>query len=756
MKWVGSSVAKIDGVAIATGKPLYTDDLVVPGTLIVKLLRSPHAFARIIRIDASVAQKLPGVECVLTYQDVPKIRFTKAGQSFPEPSPYDRLILDSLVRYVGDEVAIVAADDEKTALDALALIQVEYDVLSPVLDISSAIDNPSIVHPEPDLFCNFPIGMEQRRNIASSHSVEIGDIEAELARCEVVVEESYRTQAQAQAMMETFRTFTYLDHAGRLVVVSSTQIPFHIRRQLARALQIPASRIRVIKPRIGGGFGAKQTGVCEVYPALVTLKTGKPAKIVYERKETFIASNSRHATQFKVRMGADCDGFIRAIDIQGLSDTGAYGEHAPTVFAVIGDKTMPLYNKTKAIRYKGHAVYTNKLPGGALRGYGATQGTFVQECTVNKLAEALGMDPVELRLKNLIREGETSLYYKGKMLGSSSLHRCIEKGKQLIGWDEKFPRFEREGKVRSIGMAVTMQGSGIANIDTASAEVRLNDDGSYTVLVGSTDMGTGSDTILLQMAADVLNADMDRFAIHAADTDVSPFDPGSYASSTTYVTGMAVKNAAEKLLKKMQAQGAKTLGVPEEQLEFDGIRIFHPRSDKEIAITKLAAMSVVGSEHQQLSGYATFGSPVSPPPFVAGFAEVEVDRETGKVSLIDYVAVVDCGTVVNPALARVQTEGGIVQGIGMALFEEVQYDSKGNLQTNSFMTYKIPGRGDIGTIRVSFEESFEPTGPFGAKSIGEVVINTPSPAIVAAVYNAVGVRITELPITPEKVFNGMK
>ncbi len=357
-----------------------------------------------------------------------------------------------------------------------------------------------------------------------------------------------------------------------------------------------------------------------------------------------------------------------------------------------------------------------------MRGYGATQGTFVQECTVNKLAEAMGMDPAELRLKNLIREGETSLYYKGKMLGSSSLHRCIEKGKQLIGWDEKFPRFEREGKVRGIGMAVTMQGSGIANIDTASAEVRLNDDGSYTVLVGSTDMGTGSDTILLQMAADVLNADMDRFAIHAADTDVSPFDPGSYASSTTYVTGMAVKNAAEKLLKKMQAQGAKTLGVPEEQLEFDGIRIFHPGSDKEIAITKLAAMSVVGSEHQQLSGYATFGSPVSPPPFVAGFAEVEVDRETGKVSLIDYVAVVDCGTVVNPALARVQTEGGIVQGIGMALFEEVQYDSKGNLQSNSFMTYKIPGRVDIGTIRVSYEESFETTGPFGAKSIGEVVI----------------------------------
>ena len=508
MKWVGKNVSKIDGVAIATGKPLYTEDLTVPGTLVVKLLRSPHAFARITAIDTDAAKALAGVECVLTHQDVPQVRYSNAGQSFPEPSPYDRLILDPIVRYVGDEVAIVAAVDEKTALAALDLIKVEYEVFAPVLDLSTAIDHPSVVHPETDLHCNFPIGLEQQRNIAASHTVEVGDLEAELSLCDVVVEESYKTQAQAQAMMETFRSFTYMDQAGRLVVISSTQIPFHVRRQLARALQIPATRIRVIKPRIGGGFGAKQTGVCEVYPAIVTLKTGKPAKVVYERKETFIASNSRHATEFKVRMGASRDGIIRAIDIVGLSDTGAYGEHAPTVFAVIGDKTMPLYNKTTAIRYQGHAVYTNKLPGGALRGYGATQGTFVQESTVNKLAAELGIDPTEIRLKNLIREAETSLYYKGKKLGSSSLHRCIETGKSLIGWDAKFPRIDEGNKVRGVGMAVTMQGSGIANIDTASAEIRLNDDGFYTVLVGSTDMGTGSDTILLQMAADVLDADI--------------------------------------------------------------------------------------------------------------------------------------------------------------------------------------------------------------------------------------------------------
>ena len=756
MKLVGKSVPKIDGIAIATGKPMYTEDLVMPGTLTVKLLRSPHAFAKIKEIDVAAARALAGVECVLTYQDVPQVRFSTAGQTYPEPSPYDRLILDQWVRYVGDEVAIVAAVDEKTALAALDLIRVEYEVLEPVLDLATAIDHASIVHPETDLHCNFPIGLERERNIAASTTVEIGDIEAELAQCAVVVEESYRTQAQAQAMMETFRTYTYLDHAGRLVVVSSTQIPFHVRRHLARALQISSTRIRVIKPRIGGGFGAKQTGVSEVYAAIVTLKTGKPAKIVYGRKETFMASNSRHATQFTVRMGADSEGFIRVVDIQGCSDTGAYGEHAPTVFFVIGDKTLPLYNKTKAVRFKGHAVYTNKLPGGALRGYGATQGTFVQECTVNKLAEAMGIDPTELRLRNLIREGETSLYYKGKKLGSSALHRCIEKGKELIGWDEKFPRVEKDGKVRAVGMAVTMQGSGIAGIDTASAEIRLGDDGNYLVLVGSTDMGTGSDTILLQMAAEVMKTSMDNFAIHAADTDVSPFDPGSYASSTTYVTGMAVKKAAEELREKILGLAAAILKVPQIEMEFDGIRCFHAATGTEITVAQLAAKAVVGPDLHQLSGYATFGSPVSPPPYMAGFAEVEVDKETGKVSLLDYVAVVDCGTVVNPNLARIQAEGGIVQGIGMALFEDVQYDSRGNLQSNSFMTYKIPGRADVGKIRVHFEESYEPTGPFGAKSIGEVVINTPPPAIAAAVYNAVGVRITDLPITPEKVFMGMQ
>ena len=548
-----------------------------------------------------------------------------------------------------------------------------------------------------------------------------------------------------------------VDHTGRLVVVSSTQIPFHVRRQLAKSLQLPASRIRVIKPRIGGGFGGKQTAVVERFVAMVTLKTGKPAKIVYDRKETFTCTNSRHAMRIKVRLGADQDGTIRAIDIQGLSDTGAYGEHASTSFSLVGSKTLPLYNKTKAVRFMGNVVYTNKMPGGALRGYGAPQGTFAVESTVNKLAEKLNMDPAEIRLKNLIKEGETCLLYDGKLLGSSSLHRCIEKGKELIGWKEKYPRKEiGNNKVRGVGMAVTMQGSGIAGIDTASAEVRFNDNASFTLLVGSTDMGTGSDTILAQMAAEVLETSLENIIVYAADTDVSPYDPGSYASSTTYVTGMAVVKAAEDLKKQIMQNGAKFLEVAPEEVEYDGKTIRTIAGDKTISLEKLAELLVLGTGKLQLVGNATYGSPTSPPPFIAGFAEVEVDQETGKVDLIDYVAVVDCGTVINPNLARIQVEGGIVQGIGFALYEDVKYDNKGNLQTNSFMQYKIPCRKDIGNIRVAFEESFEPTGPFGAKSIGEVVINTPAPAIVHAVYNAVGVRVTNLPITPEKVFMGMQ
>lgn len=752
MKIVGKGIHKIDGMSIATGKPVYTDDLAAKDALVVKILRSPHAYAKIKNIDTSRALMIDGVECVLTYKDVPNNRFTLAGQSYPEPSPYDRLILEDTVRYVGDEVAIIAALDEKTAVKAMKMIKVEYEVLKPIIDMEDAIDNEMLVHDE-DRHCNFDIGMERERNIVSKHLYEKGNIEEELEKCDVVIEETYYTQAQAHAMMETYRAYNYLDHTGRLVVVSSTQIPFHVRRHLSRALNIPSSKIRVIKPRIGGGFGGKQTACVEIFSAIVTLKTGKPAKIIYDRKETFNCSTSRHAMKLDVKIGATKDGIIKVIDIDALSDTGAYGEHASTTFGLVGEKTMPMYNKLTASRFKGNVVYTNKMPAGALRGYGATQGCFAVESTINMLAHKLNIDPTEIRLKNIVKEGETSFAYD-KTLNSVDLVKCINKGKELIKWDEKYPSKKLEnGKVRSVGMGLTMQGSGIAGIDTASVEIKLNDDGNYTLMVGSTDMGTGSDTILAQMACEILETTMDKINVISADTDVVPYDPGSYASSTTYVTGMAVVKASNILRDKIIDIGAKRLGIDKEYTEFDGEYVYSEHN--RISVFDIAVDFTVGPEKEQLVGYASHGSEVSPPPFIAGFVETEMDLETGKYEVIDYVAVVDCGTVINKNLAKIQVEGGIVQGIGMAMFEEVRHTDDGHMDTNTFMQYKIPARCDVGNVIVDFVETNEPTGPFGAKSVGEVVINTPLPAIQESVYNACGVRVNTLPITPEKVFMEM-
>ncbi|WP_170074892.1 xanthine dehydrogenase family protein molybdopterin-binding subunit [Paraclostridium dentum] len=752
MKIVGKGIHKIDGMSIATGKPVYTDDLAAKDALVVKILRSPHAYAKIKNIDTSRALMVDGVECVLTYKDVPNNRFTLAGQSYPEPSPYDRLILEDTVRYVGDEVAIIAAIDEKTAVKAMKMIKVEYEVLKPIIDMEDAIDNEMLVHDE-DRHCNFDIGMERERNIVSKHLYEKGNIEEELEKCDVVIEETYYTQAQAHAMMETYRAYNYLDHTGRLVVVSSTQIPFHVRRHLSRALNIPSSKIRVIKPRIGGGFGGKQTACVEIFSAIVTLKTGKPAKIIYDRKETFNCSTSRHAMKLYVKIGATKDGIIKVIDIDALSDTGAYGEHASTTFGLVGEKTMPMYNKLTASRFKGNVVYTNKMPAGALRGYGATQGCFAVESTINMLAHKLNMDLTEIRLKNIVKEGETSFAYD-KTLNSVDLVKCINKGKELIKWDEKYPSKKLEnGKVRSVGMGLTMQGSGIAGIDTASVEIKLNDDGNYTLMVGSTDMGTGSDTILAQMACEILETTMDKITVISADTDVVPYDPGSYASSTTYVTGMAVVKASNILRDKIIDIGAKRLGIDKEYTEFDGEYVYSEHN--RISVFDIAVDFTVGPEKEQLVGYASHGSEVSPPPFIAGFVETEMDLETGKYEVIDYVAVVDCGTVINKNLAKIQVEGGIVQGIGMAMFEEVRHTDDGHMDTNTFMQYKIPARCDVGNVIVDFVETNEPTGPFGAKSVGEVVINTPLPAIQESVYNACGVRVNTLPITPEKVFMEM-
>jgi putative selenate reductase molybdopterin-binding subunit len=756
MKYVNQPVVKIDAAALTRGKPVYTDDLAPKDCLVVKLLRSPHAHAYIEEIHVAKAEQMPGVACILTYRDVPQKRFTIAGQSYPEPSPYDRLILDRKMRFVGDVAAIVAADTEEHALDAIKRIKIKYRVLEPILDFEKALDSQVIVHDEENYHLNMEVGNDRMRNQSAAEQFVHNDVDEVLAQCDCVVDQTYYTQACNQSMMETFRAYTYMDHNNRLNIVSSTQIPFHVRRIAGFALELPLHRIRVQKPRVGGGFGAKQTVVCELYPAIVTLKTGRPAKIVFDRRESFITGGNRHPMRIRVRIGSDAQGNIQAIDVDALSNTGAYGEHGGTTVGLVGHKSIPLYNRVKASRFTATVVYTNQMPSGAYRGYGATQGCFAVESAVNALAANLQMDPIVLRQKNLVMPNEVMPAYYGERLLSSKLAECIEKGKAMIGWDEKYPAQDMgNGKIRGVGMAISMQGSGIAGLDTASACIRLNDHGFYTLYLGSADMGTGSDTILAQMAADSLHCSLDQVIVSSGDTDTSPFDKGSYASSTTYVTGQAVIKAAGDLVNKIKAAGARLLEVEPEQVEFNGQSVYAANSSKEISLDELAQKLALGSG-EILQGFATHGSPVSPPPFVAGFAEVEVDKLTGMVRVIQMVGVIDCGTIINKNLTRVQAEGGFAQGIGMALFEDVQFTDQGKLMSNSFMQYKIPARTDVGKIRIAFEESYEPTGPFGAKSIGEVVINTPAPAIAAAIYNAAGVQIRDLPITAEKIYQELQ
>lgn len=755
MKYVNKPVPKTDAMSLVTGKPVYTDDLAPSDCLIVKILRSPHANAWVEEIKTDAAKKIEGIACVLTYEDVSHKRFTLAGQTAPEISPWDRYIIDKHVRFVGDPVAIVAGETEEAVDKALKRIKVKYRVEEAVLDIHTAKDNPILVHPEDDWYMPIPAGGDNKRNLCSSNVEEVGDVDAMLEKCAYTVDQVYHTKANQQTMMETFRTYCYMDHFQRLTVVSSTQIPFHIRRIVGNALNIPSSKVRVIKPRIGGGFGAKQSSVSEVFPALVTWVTGRPSKIVFSRKESMIASSPRHEMEVHIRMGADENGIVKAIDLYTLSNTGAYGEHGPTTVGLSGHKSIALYRHTEAYRFAYDVVYTNMQAAGAYRGYGATQGIFAVESAADELAHKMGMDPVKFRELNMPMEGEALPGYPDVPInGSCTMDKCLARAKEMIGWDEKYPCKDMgNGKVRSVGVAMAMQGSGISNCDVGSVTLKVNDDGFYSLMVGCTDMGTGCDTILAQMAADCLDCDVENIIVSGVDTDVSPYDCGSYASSTTYITGMAVVKTAEELRKKICRNGAEILGVPEEEAEFDGQRVFVP-GGPEVSLKDIANKAMCNNTHE-LEVTKQHSSPVSPPPFMVGMVEIELDKVTGKYDIIDYVAVVDCGTVINPNLARVQTEGGLVQGIGMAMYEDVIYGSDGKNYTSSFMQYKIPTRLDMGNLRVEFESSYEPTGPFGAKSIGEIVINTPSPAIAHAVYNATHVWIRELPVTPEKIWKGM-
>ena len=753
MKSVNKCIRKKDSMELLLGKPVYTDDLTPKDCLVVKLLRSPYANAIIKDINTAIAMKVPGIEAIYTYKDIDQHqkRFTCAGQTYPEPSPYDRLILDQHVRFIGDPVAIVAGETENCVDKAIKLIKAEYEVLEPVLDFTTALDNPILVHPEDNWEALCPVGADNKRNLCAHDESSNGDVDKVLDDCDIIIDRTYHTKACQQSMMETFRTYCTIDTYGRLNVISSTQIVFHCRRIISHALGISPSLIRVAKPRIGGGFGAKQTSVSEIYPAFVTWMTKKPSKIIFSRYESLTASSPRHEMQMHVRLGATKDGIVKAIDLHTLSNTGAYGEHGPTTVGLSGHKSIPLYGKAEAFRFTSDVVYTNIMSAGAYRGYGATQGLFAVESAVNELADMLHMDPFDIRFKNIVKEGDVMPAYYNQVNTSCALDRCLTRVKEMIKWDEKYPvRMISDTKARYVGMGMAMQGSGISSVDVGSATLKLNDEGFFTMNIGAADMGTGCDTILSQIAAEVLECDTDDITVFGADTDISPYDSGSYASSTTYVTGKAVEKCALELKSRIEKLGAKLLKCDVDDVTYENKLVRCDSTGETVSLADISTASMCGNDIS-LSVTYTHSSPISPPPYMVGAAEVEVDLLTGESKVIEYDACVDCGTPVNPNLARVQAEGGILQGIGMTMSENITYSDKGKLYENSFLQYKIPSRMDIGHINVDFESSYEAAGPFGAKSIGEVVINTPLPAITDALSHAAGKRFYTLPITPEQI-----
>jgi probable selenate reductase molybdenum-binding subunit len=759
---VNQSIPKLDGIGLVMGKPAYTNDLAPEDSLIVKVLRSPHAYAKVLEIDTSQLKNMPEIKCILTHENVGENLMTRAGQGFPEPSPYDHRILNPVVRYVGDAVAVVAGTSEKKVNEALEHIRVKYDVYKPLLDFEKAKDSPIIVHDGDGTHSMFEIGHIPERNLAASYAMEIGDVNKIMGECDVIYHGQYHTQAQAHAMTEPHSSAAYFDYQERLNIITSTQTPFHVRRILARTLDMPISEIKIFKPRVGGGYGGKQAIHGELYVALITKITGLPCKYIYSRKEVFESTYSRHPMRVDMTIGAMTDGTIRAINTHIVSNTGAYGEHSLTVLMVAGSKTLPLYNKVDAVAFSGDVVYTNTTPAGAFRGYGAIQGNFALESAIDELADQLNIDPIELRRKNMIVEGETSKIFEvmgeGKEgspmdVESCKLDECLDIVLEKLDWSNKYPHIQVDDHtVRSVGLALAMQGSGIPEIDMGAATLKLNDFGFFNLTLGATDIGTGSDTILAQIAAETMNVTMDKIRVYSSDTDLTPFDVGAYASSTTYITGNSVQRAAKKMVAEIERVGREHFNADE--AFFDGE--FIHGNDEKISLEDLSAKITYNENQQQLTTTGSFVAEKSPPPYMVGGVEIEMDTRTGQYKILNFVGAVDCGTTINPNLAKIQVEGGLMQGIGMAVTEEAVYTDKGHLINNNFMKYKVPTRQKVGKIDVVFVESYEPSGPFGAKSVGEIGIDTPPAAIANAIKNATGKRLTHLPMRPEDVWLSLK
>ncbi len=761
LKTVGRSERRVDSVKLATGRGTFVDDIALPGLLHARILHSPHAHARIARIDASQARAIPGVACVLTHHDVPRVAYTTAGQGWPEPSPYDAFMLDDKVRFVGDRVAVVAADDPELAQRACEAIKVDYQVLPAVLDPERAMEQGApVIHDEADA-----TGIKDpARNLAAEIAAQVGDVAKGFAEAEHVLEQTYRVPYVQQSSIEPHVTITWLDEDNRLMVRTSTQVPFHVRRIIAPLLGIPIRRIRVIKPRIGGGFGGKQEILIEDLCGMLTLRTGRPVRLEYTREEELTAARTRHPQIVTVKSGVK-DGRFTALEMRVLENTGAYGTHALTVMSVTGNRALSLY-RCPNLRYEARAVYTNLAVAGAFRGYGCPQGFFALESHVDEVAASLGEDPLEFRRRNHVQEGDdqpiAEVLGEGKegfkqIIRSCGLPQAIQLGAKAIGWkDRARKRKIGNGPVRrGVGMAIVMQASGIPGVDMGAASIKMNEDGSFNLLMGATDIGTGSDTMFCQIAAESLGVSVEKIIPYSSDTDMTPFDPGAYASSTTYVSGRAVEKASRLVLQQITGVGAKMLEMKPEDAVVHGGKVCAP-DGRFVTYEQVCLSSLYQKDQFQIMATASHMSYESPPPFAAVFVEVEVDTETGLVRVLRIVEAVDCGQVVNPQMAEGQVEGAALQSLGYALYERMPFDGQGRMQFRSFRDYTIASATDAPELTTILVPTHEPTGPFGAKAIAEIPINGPAPAIANAVAHATGVRIREIPLTPERVLAALE
>ena len=766
-KSVNKSVPKRDGLSLVTGKPMFVDDEDFRDMLYAKLLTSPHPHAEIVKIDTSKAEKLEGVKAVMTYKDVPRINFTTAGQSYPEPSPYDSFILDKKVRFVGDRVAAVAAVSPEIAEAAIKLIEVDYKLLPPLFDPLKAQDkNSPVIHDEKEARMIIPLAYDRKRNLAAHAEMEEGNVEEELKKSDYVFDNVYSTHYAQHCPMEPHICITYLDSYNRLNIRTSTQVPFHTRRIVANALDIPVKNIRVIKPRIGGGFGGKQEMLLEDICSALTLKTKKPVKLEYTRKEEFISSRTRHPQHIRLKTGVNKDGTITAFDLNIVMNTGAYGSAALTVLCNSASKVLPLFNKAKSVKFYGDSVYTNLPVGGAYRGYGATQSYSAVGQQIDIICRELGFDIIEFYKKHHIKEGEGSPIFQkmgeGKAgvkmtIGSCGLGKCIEIGVKEFDWYKRFNSKRKEGNWHyGSGMVCLMQGSSIPEIDMGAANIKMNDDGSFNLLLGATDLGTGSDTIFAQVAAEVLTVKPEDIIVYSSDTDMTPFDVGAYASSTTYLSGGAVINTAEKVKDQIKEVAAEMLKTTIDDLKVENATVSSLKNKKKVTFKEIAHYSLYENNQHQIAANASHITHKSPPPFSAHFVEVAVDKETGFVKVIEYINVTDCGTALNPRLAEGQCEGAVLNGISFALTEEYIFDKNGKMLNPSFNYYKIFNPVDIPKVKTILVPTYEETGPFGAKSVSEIGINGALPAIANAIYDAVGVRLKHSPYTPDRVLAAIK